>query len=640
MLIPALGKVEEVLWCKGGYCLARMYLEGMGSERVLFPPEIRLPPAEGFTFSGFILESDGGFQAVRGRIYLRKGKPAISSLKKGPLLKELGGKPTPEALVALEDFLTGKRVEGDSLGEPLWKKLREALALPWGGLVRFGLPPSLAQKAYWGFGPGAHLFLAEEPYALMELFLPFAQVDDFWLEAGLDPNYPGRYMALCKGLLQGEARHKGATALSLEALASRYEPLFPFFLVGLSLAEERKEVYTHKGRVSLREWVSWEEGIVGFLHRKKRPVKAKDGNRDGPLGQVLDLLGKGSSLVVTGGAGTGKTTLIGELCQRVPGVLLLSPTGKGAHRLKETTGKEAYTIHSLLQRIDTLVDEKTQVVVVDEAGMVGTELFFWLVSALPPHLPLLLVGDPMQLPPVEVGEPFSHLLPLLPRVELNTIYRSKGKLTELALVLRTGSFKEEEFPWGEEVQRVVLDRLELMKQYVEGIMRRVDGRREVVLTPSRKGPFGTKNLNAVALKSRNLPLYPFSPGVPVVFVRNNPAIGYSNGEVDLVEAVREDGGLVLESGLALPAPFFQDLEPSYALTAHRGQGSEWEHVVVLVPPDGLGIMDRRWLYTASTRAKTSLKFVHLKGWLDRVNAKVTPPREGLLSYLWNVGTKK
>ena len=545
------------------------------------------------------------------------------------------------------------------------------------------LPAELAVQMYKLYGESAVELLYDEPYLLMELDAPFAAVDRFAVELGVSAEDPRRVEA---GILF-ELRfnlNAGHSFLPLDKLVPATAQL-------LSIGEETVQ----KGIDRLLEAQRLVENTLAGItviylpelyhaecYIQRRLLEASRMRFPAPkhLDRILRDIQKESGiaysqqqeeavrgaldsgvLLLTGGPGTGKTTILqGVLAvyqQMGLKCVLAAPTGRAAKRLSEVTGEEASTIHRLLEAgIDPASGEmvfvkdennplKADAVIVDEMSMVDVLLLHSLLQAVPGNARLVLVGDPDQLPPVGPGAPFSDCLRSnqLPTVRLTEIFRqaqeslivmnahrvNQGEMPQLRNVksdfffLRCGS--EEEV--GQTIAGLCSTRLpQKMGIQPEQIQ---------VLTPTRKGGVGTWALNqrlqnvlnpaGNGKKERQWGDFIFREGDRVMQIRNNYDIiwkradgsavgtGVFNGDIGTIAQIdpQMETLTVLFEDRYVDYDFSQlgELEPAYAMTVHKSQGSEYRAVILSAWNGSPYLLSRSVLYTAITRARELLIIV-------------------------------
>ncbi|OQY51303.1 MAG: recombinase RecD [Desulfobacteraceae bacterium 4572_89] len=344
-------------------------------------------------------------------------------------------------------------------------------------------------------------------------------------------------------------------------------------------------------------------------------------------------------VVITGGPGTGKTTLVRALCAvfkklRLK-VTLSAPTGRAARRLSEVTGKKAFTLHKLLG-----FDHESRsfergfanpldldVFVVDEASMVDTLLMYHLVEAMPAMACLILVGDTFQLPSVGPGNVLSDIIESeqVRVFSLTKIFRQarESPIVMHAHSIRNGimpDFKEaaprdpSEFYFieNQHPQKVVETILELCSKRIPAAFPHID---EVqVLTPMHRGDAGTINLNlqlqAVlndsqgGIESHGLT---FKPRDKVMHLKNNYEKDVFNGDIGVVHEVNKAEGKVLVDydGRIVSYDLMEldELTLAYTISVHKSQGSEYAAVIIALTTAHFPLLQRNLLYTAMTRGK-------------------------------------
>ena len=389
---------------------------------------------------------------------------------------------------------------------------------------------------------------------------------------------------------------------------------------------------------------------------------------------ALEAAVRNKVLVLTGGPGVGKTTLIRSVLAIFTAkklrCLLCAPTGRAARRLGETTDREAKTIHRLLEynpgkggfQFDQDRPLECDVVILDEASMVDTVLMYQLTRAIPTHAALLVVGDVDQLPSVGPGQVLRDLIEshALPVVRLTEIFRQaalsqiitnahrilRGEMPESSTDADTGDFYfiETSDPEviAERVQKVVEERIPKRFQ--------LDPLRDIqVLTPMNRSSLGTKALNAqlqaainpaVALKTEVTRFgYTFRVGDKVMQTRNNYDKDVFNGDVGSISFIHEDErelGINFYGNDVLYK--FNDLDeivPAYACSIHKSQGSEYPAVVIPLHTQHYMMLYRNVLYTAVTRARKlaiivgSRQALSLAVERDQQDARVSGLREHL-----------
>lgn len=377
--------------------------------------------------------------------------------------------------------------------------------------------------------------------------------------------------------------------------------------------------------------------------------------------QAVVLAARSQVMLLTGGPGTGKTTSLRGVLALFDALgldtALAAPTGRAAKRLGELCGVEAATIHRLLEtqydpHSGSLVfahDEndplKADAVIVDETSMVDLPLMRALLAALREECRLVLVGDPDQLPSVGPGNLFSDLIRsgAVPVVRLSEIFRqaaesaiirnahgvNQGRPPELKNNQKDFFFLRRKDP-----SRAAETVVELLQTRLPQNMGIPTGQIQV-LSPTRRRQAGTAALNRAIQAAVNPPgedrperrfgEYIFRKGDRVMQVRNNydvmwrerggssSGMGMFNGDVGIIEDVDNRGETVtvdFEGRLVEYTPdMLGELEPAYAVTVHKAQGSEYR-AVILVACDGAPVLlTRGVLYTAITRARELLIIV-------------------------------
>jgi exodeoxyribonuclease V alpha subunit len=345
--------------------------------------------------------------------------------------------------------------------------------------------------------------------------------------------------------------------------------------------------------------------------------------------------------VVTGGAGTGKTTLIKAIADQHGGrVILACPTGKAAARLREATGYNAKTIHSELLWDGTAFRRQGKIgipVIIDEASMVESWLMAKLISFEPPKL--ILVGDASQLAPVGRGQPFHDLCALRPDIvsTLTICHRAKGAVHIAASAIRQGHAPEKRLESGGESWTIkeTGDASRTMQQIETWIRAGMyDPTKDIIISPQygsqessneqllqSEPDGGIYSINRM-VKSILNPAQDgetFTPGDRVICLKNFGEADLWNGDIGTVKAVDTKGNpFVLldrhaakdidleddeEKAIPLTKEQTKQIAHAYALSVHKAQGSQFRRVFFVVFKRHSRMLSRSLIYTAVTRAR-------------------------------------
>ena len=556
-------------------------------------------------------------------------------------------------------------------------------------LNSYRLPADLAVRIYKVYGELSMMAIQDNPYFLTEegFGAPFAQVDAFALELGFDGDDQRRVDA---GLLYELSFNSAGGHVFIpepqlvEATASFLRLDREIIREGLMrLAEQDRVIidqvasltavylppYGTAERYLARRFADMAGGRVKLPANLSKTLGEIEADQDLAYAELqreaICAAASEKLLIVTGGPGTGKTTTLKgilDLFERMRlKTFLAAPTGRAAKRLTELTGREASTIHRLLE-VDIDPEDGQMIfvhnqhnplscdaVIVDETSMVDLLLMYSLVQALPETCRLILVGDPDQLPSVGAGNVFSDLIrsEKIPTVRLTEIFRqareslivmnahrvNRGELPELREKKKDFFFLPRSS--GEAVCQTVTDLC--VRRLPENMG--IPAEDVQVLSPTRKTETGTRELNRLLQQALNPPApgknekkygdFTFRVGDRVMQIRNNYDIiwnrvggpgmgsGIFNGDVGSIQSIDTQAQTVTirfdDREAVYTYDMLSQLEPAYAMTVHKSQGSEYRAVVLCAWRGTPLLLSRSILYTAITRARELLILVGDQG---------------------------
>lgn len=561
-------------------------------------------------------------------------------------------------------------------------------------LSRYGATPDKCLAIYRRFGEKSTDIIKSNPYALCEegIDFRFETVENIAEDFSFDRNSELRVSAGVEYVLRKNLAN-GHTCLPRQKLCE----------VAVRLLECKRETVedccdrltecfrikskTVNGTeyLSIPEYYSAEEHIAARLFAVKRYIdkavtvdKLEIENVERKLGIEFEDLQKqaifeafmGGILVLTGGPGTGKTTTLNAIISlfenRNLELELAAPTGRAAKRMTELTGREAKTIHRLLEVEWTEGDAKQfsrneknplncDVIIVDEASMIDALLFDSLLKALRLSCRIILVGDSDQLPAVGAGNVLNDILSseIFPSIRLKKVFRQAGKskIVTNAHAIINGESPEFSAKDSDCFFLRRQDRFSVSRTVLELVSERLpnaygfDPIRDIqVLCPSRMTETGTVNLNNILQTTLNPDvsgknqlafkgIY-LREGDKVMQIKNNYDLQYRrdngeygtgifNGDVGFITDIDKRGGILKVRFDDKVATYFSEdlaqLELAYAVTVHKSQGSEYSCVVLPLFDVPQKLKYRNLLYTAVTRAKKLLVAVgNDKVWTDMV----------------------
>lgn len=558
-------------------------------------------------------------------------------------------------------------------------------------LNSFDLPASIGIKAWKRWGDSAEQMIRSNPYVLCiyGIDLPFTKADYIASKLDIPSDSKDRIKAGISCVLRENA-NSGHTCLPLD----RFEKVSCEFLkidhdkfqqvLDEQIEDEDLYYYSKNGRpfVLLRDYYKAEE----YIARRLSVMKEISFDNRIDFSDVIDLAEQENGLkyeslqrkainlalsqgflVLTGGPGTGKTTTLNAIIslyqQQGLEVMIAAPTGRAAKRLSDLTGFEAKTIHRMLEvKVadgDTLTfvhDENDpldcDVMIIDEMSMVDSCLFEALLRAIRVNCKLVLVGDSDQLPSVGAGNVLKDIIDsgVMPVVTLKEIFRQaqQSAIVTNAHKIVSGEHidlteKDKDFFFMQRLKYPELQSLvvELCKTRLPNAYGFSPIENIQVLSPTRKGPSGTVELNRILQKELNppaagksevkTPLYIYRKGDKVMQTKNDYDIlwkkqitdektesgaGIFNGDIGIITAVNKILRTVtidFEGRVAVyNSDMLDNLELAYAVTVHKSQGSEFDAVILTVFGGYDKLYYRNLLYTAVTRAKKLLIIIGSK----------------------------
>ena len=559
------------------------------------------------------------------------------------------------------------------------RELRRAMLF----LSGYGISMNLAVKIYRRYGDEVYTLLRENPYRIADDLsgVGFRTADEIARRMGVraDSETRIRSGALYVLRLAVQEGHCYLPETELHDRLAKLLQLEPENLKELlaELQMEKRVVLRRTGeenedcRVYLANYDRMELHVAAMLReldlREARPSERAAEElallEEEEVGFVLDDTQRNAVLaavqsgllIITGGPGTGKTTTINAIirCFEAEGaeILLAAPTGRAAARMTEATGREAKTIHRLLEvsgapseqnegengkenwssvRFERNKEQPLEAdcIIIDEMSMVDLRLFHALLSAVPVGTHLILVGDSNQLPSVGAGNVLRDLIDsgCLPVVQLTQIYRQAA---ESDIVVNAHKMMNEEaIDLGKRSKDFLFIRQNTVEGVIETMLRLLteklpayvgaEAKSIQLLTPVRRGALGVAGLNPVLQAKLNPPGAGkaerefahalFRVGDKLMQIKNNYQRGVYNGDVGLLIdinrftetlTVRFDEEREVEYGFA----DVEELELAYAVTIHKSQGSEYPAVVIPVFSGPRMLRTRNLIYTAVTRAK-------------------------------------
>ena len=568
-------------------------------------------------------------------------------------------------------------------------------------LQNMGVQTSYCAKILKEYGPDAVNIISKDPFRLTADIpgIGFYFADTVAQKQGIEKDHPRRVRACILHVMQ-QFTNQGDVFAYQDQIVDHCKNLFRI-TPGVAL-DEIDRLFTAgelvfesapgdpKKIIYLKDIHQAETGIANRLNALLSvPITASGVNEERILREVqkklaitlsseqlnaLEAILSHRAVIITGGPGTGKTTLIKSITAvfSVLGkhVFLAAPTGRAARRLSEVTRSKATTIHKMLgfnfkagffeKNPDNPLD--ADAIIIDEASMVDTFLMYHLIKALPMTSVLIMVGDIFQLPSVGPGNVLSDMIKSkrLPVFYLKKIFRQthespivvnahrvrRGESPVLKSLDNSDDVSEFYFLEQNNQNRVVSTIVELCTKTIPERFD-FDPMYDVqVLTPMHKGVIGTTNLNQVLQKVLNpKPVMieamgsTFKTGDKIMHLKNNYQKEVFNGDIGIISAInRKEKQLSVDYYGRIVTYDFTEMDEislAYAISVHKSQGSEYPAVILPIMTQHFVLLQRNLLYTGITRGENLVILVGTKNALNIAlrNNKPTERLSGLASRL-------
>lgn len=562
-----------------------------------------------------------------------------------------------------------------------------------GYLDNFGISPANAKNIYKKLGPQTIDEIEANPYILIDLVkdVDFTKLDKYALENGFEINNYKRIKCGIKYSLV-KITYNGHCC-TLEANLIKYvkdllkveDDDIEHCLIDLNVKEEiviekreeenwvySKELYDAEANIAskliLLDSARNIKKIDGFNKELEKIEKASNISLSEKQKEAIQAINSNNVVIITGGPGTGKTTIIKNVIDIYKShgkkVVLCAPTGRAAKRMTEMTGEEAKTLHRLLEigKIEkdnefTIMNYEVapidaDVIIVDEASMVGIYLMNYLLNGIYQGTKLILVGDTDQLPSVGPGSVLKDIInsERIKTIFLDEIFRQAA---QSKIIVNSHRVNDGEYFLDKEEQEGLKDDFFYIKEKSQDIMLEqvislCKGRLKnfgdydffeniQILSPTKKGLLGTKELNKRLQeelnpsddqkKEKKIGEVIFREGDRVMQIKNNYDIywqkgntlsltyedgtGIFNGELGKIEKIdflNKQIKILFDDEKEAWYAFsdMDQIEHAYAITVHKAQGSEFDVVIMVVTQSSAMLLTRNLLYTGLTRAKKLL----------------------------------
>lgn len=604
------------------------------------------------------------------------GENAISKILNQPSLLDSVPKLPPEKAKMLYDSL----MEHQGLEQVMV------------ALNQYGFGPQLSMRIYQAYKEEALNIIQKNPYQLVEDVegIGFGRADELGFQLGISGNHPDRIKAGCLYILENESIQNGHVFILAQYLLEKVKQLleenqrdtieFTDISSEIVFLGEAGKLVVEEKRIYLPSLYYAEKGLVssikGVLEQKEYEAQFPESEFLLALGSLEERLGvqyaptqkdaiqtalMSPLLILTGGPGTGKTTVIKgivELYSDLHGIsldpkeyqkkgepfplLLAAPTGRAAKRMSESTGLPAVTIHRLLGfngsegfDHDDASPLEGKILIVDETSMVDIWLANQLFKALPENIQVILVGDEDQLPSVGPGQVLKDLLESerIPTVRLTDIYRQAegSSIIELAHEIKKGHLPAN-ITVPQPDRSFIRCQTSQLAQAVEKVVLNAKAKgyssRDIqVLAPMYRGPAGIDRLNLLVQeifnpnpdgtrKELSFGDVKYRIGDKVLQLVNQPESNVFNGDIGEIVSIfyskenTEKQDMIIVSFDGIEVTYTRNdlnqITHAYCCSVHKSQGSEFPIVIMPVSRSYYRMLRRKLIYTAITRSKQFL----------------------------------
>ena len=596
----------------------------------------------------------------------------------------------PEKLVQIKGITKDKAIEISESFIENWEVWQIV-----GFLERFGIGAESAKKVYDLLGINAIAEIEANPYILIDISrgVDFKPIDEMAIQLGVEKENQKRVKsgikyALIKITYNGHCCTLKENLIEyVKTLLNVNEPVIEDGIINLKvnneiIIENRNgeewiylySFYNAENQIAERITKLYKARNVKKVSNIEKELRLVEERTDILLSEkqkeAIKAINDNNVTIITGGPGTGKTTIIKSIIeiykQKKYKIVLCAPTGRAAKRMSETTGEEASTLHRLLEI--GKVDEESlfkkdneyqgapidgDIIIVDEVSMVDMFIMSYLLDCIYQGTKLILVGDSDQLPSVGPGSVLKDLIASekIVTVHLDKIFRQAAKSKIIVNAHRVNNGKRFISKEDPELDKDANQDFFFIKENnQEKILKEVlslcNGRLKnfgeydffeniQVLTPTKKGLLGTKELNKALQEElnphreseaeKNSMGAIFRIGDRVMQIKNNYDMywerlcesgvetgnGIFNGETGIITSINEKGKILCvkfddEKVCKYEFNDLEQIEHSYCMTIHKAQGSEFDVVIMIVPQTAPMLLTRNLLYTGLTRAKKLL----------------------------------